>query len=45
LPPSSPLAPFSDTDEALDDRDAVADVEGEDEDADGEDLFGDTLEE
>ncbi|KJA29045.1 hypothetical protein HYPSUDRAFT_634812 [Hypholoma sublateritium FD-334 SS-4] len=45
LPPSSPPAPFSDTDDSLDDRDAVHDVEGDDEDADGEDLFGDTLEE
>jgi DNA replication licensing factor MCM2 len=46
LPPSSPLAPFSDTEEGFDEMDAVADVEGEDEDADaeGEDLF-ETLEE
>jgi len=44
LPPSSPLAPFSDTEEGLDERDAVADVEGDDEDAEGEDLF-ETLEE
>jgi len=44
LPPSSPLAPFSDTEEGFDERDAVADVEGEDEDAEGEDLF-ETLEE
>ncbi|KAF5321522.1 hypothetical protein D9619_001875 [Psilocybe cf. subviscida] len=43
LPPSSPPAPFSDTDDSLDDRDAVADVDDED-DADGEDLFGEGLE-
>ncbi len=43
LPPSSPLAPFSDTDDGLDDRDGVADAEGADEDAEGEDLFGETL--
>ncbi|KAJ3516429.1 hypothetical protein NLJ89_g1130 [Agrocybe chaxingu] len=45
LPPSSPPAPFSDTDDSLDERDAVADVEGEDEDAEGEDLFGEALDE
>ncbi|PPQ97381.1 hypothetical protein CVT26_006615 [Gymnopilus dilepis] len=44
LPPSSPPAPFSDTEEDVDDRDAVHDVD-EDEDAEGEDLFGETLEE
>ena len=43
LPPSSPLAPFSDTDDGLEDRDGVADAEGADEDAEGEDLFGETL--
>ncbi|KAF9481543.1 MCM-domain-containing protein [Pholiota conissans] len=45
LPSSSPPAPFSDTDDSLDDRDAIRDVEDEDEDAEGEDLFGETLEE
>jgi len=47
LPPSSPPAPFSDTDDSLDDRDAVRDVDDNDaeEDADGEDLFGETLQE
>ncbi|KAF9529400.1 MCM2/3/5 family-domain-containing protein [Crepidotus variabilis] len=44
LPPSSPLAPFSDTENEVEDRDAVGDVD-EDVDADGEDLFGETLEE
>ncbi|PPQ79936.1 hypothetical protein CVT25_003008, partial [Psilocybe cyanescens] len=44
LPPSSPPAPFSDTDDSIDDRDAVQDVD-DDEDAEGEDLFGETLEE
>ena len=43
LPPSSPLAPFSDTDDGLEDRDGVADAEGADDDAEGEDLFGETL--
>ncbi|KAL0956516.1 hypothetical protein HGRIS_002657 [Hohenbuehelia grisea] len=47
LPPSSP-APFSDTDESLDERDAVRDAEDEDaegeDDVDGEDLFGDNAE-
>jgi len=47
LPPSSPPAPFSDTDDSLDDRDAIRDVDDNDaeEDADGEDLFGETLQE
>jgi DNA replication licensing factor MCM2 len=42
LPPSSPPAPFSDTDgESADERDAVRDViDAEDEDEEGEDLFG-----
>ncbi|KDR75810.1 hypothetical protein GALMADRAFT_211235 [Galerina marginata CBS 339.88] len=44
LPPSSPPAPFSDTDDSLDERDAVHDVEQADEE-DGEDLFGETLQE
>lgn len=42
LPPSSPV-PFSDTDDSLDERDAVQDAEdeeAEEEDGDGEDLFG-----
>lgn len=41
LPPSSPFA-FSDTEESLDDRDNVPNVE--DEDDEGEDLFGEALE-
>ncbi|KAJ7924903.1 MCM-domain-containing protein [Mycena leptocephala] len=44
LPPSSPPAPFSDTDESMDERDAVRDVDEDDEDAEGEDLFGQALE-
>ncbi|KAG6891463.1 MCM DNA helicase complex subunit [Termitomyces sp. T32_za158] len=44
LPPSSPPAPFSDTDDSIDDRDAVRDAEDDDEE-EGEDLFGDNLEE
>ncbi|KAF6760260.1 MCM-domain-containing protein [Ephemerocybe angulata] len=44
LPPSSPPAPFSDTDnESLDDRDGVQDAEGDDDDGEGEDLFADDL--
>ncbi|KAG7098680.1 MCM DNA helicase complex subunit [Marasmius oreades] len=45
LPPSSPPPPFSDTDDSLDDRDAVRDIddEGEDEEGDGEDLFDDNF--
>ena len=45
LPPSSPV-PFSDTDDSLDERDAVQDAqddEVEEEDGDGEDLFGDGM--
>ncbi|KAG6911108.1 MCM DNA helicase complex subunit [Tephrocybe rancida] len=45
LPPSSPPAPFSDTDDSVDDRDAVRDAEDEEEEEDGEDLFGNNLEE
>ncbi|KZT24251.1 MCM-domain-containing protein [Neolentinus lepideus HHB14362 ss-1] len=47
LPPSSPPAPFSDTDDSLDERDAVRDVdeEAEEEEEDGEDLFGANLDE
>ncbi|KAG2059046.1 MCM-domain-containing protein [Suillus hirtellus] len=46
LPPSSPPAPFSDTDDSLDDRDGVRDIDEDDEnDGEGEDLFADTLEE
>ncbi|KAF8743961.1 hypothetical protein AX14_013363 [Amanita brunnescens Koide BX004] len=41
LPPSSPFA-FSDTEDSLDDRDNVPNVE--DEDDEGEDLFGEALE-
>ena len=44
LPPSSPPAPFSDTDESLDERDAVQDVNDEADD-DGEDLFAEEFEE
>ncbi|KAF4598531.1 DNA replication licensing factor MCM2 [Pleurotus pulmonarius] len=44
LPPSSPPAPFSDTDDSLDERDAIRDAEGDDDDEEGEDLFGQTLE-
>ncbi|KAG1770467.1 MCM-domain-containing protein [Suillus occidentalis] len=45
LPPSSPPAPFSDTDDSLDDRDEVRDIdEDDDEDGEGEDLFADTVE-
>ncbi|TBU53779.1 MCM-domain-containing protein [Dichomitus squalens] len=45
LPPSSPPAPFSDTDESLDERDAVKDVNDEpDEGDDGEDLFAEEFE-
>ncbi|KAF9012404.1 MCM2/3/5 family-domain-containing protein [Cyathus striatus] len=42
LPPSSPPAPFSDTDDSLDERNAVQDLDDE-EDEEGEDLFGETL--
>ena len=42
----SPPAPFSDTDESLDDREAIQDADGvDDEEEDGEDLFGENLEE
>ncbi|KAG2755285.1 MCM-domain-containing protein [Suillus brevipes Sb2] len=45
LPPSSPPAPFSDTDDSLDDRDGVRDIDDNDEDdGEGEDLFADTVE-
>ncbi|KAG1734718.1 MCM-domain-containing protein [Suillus paluster] len=45
LPPSSPPAPFSDTDDSLDDRDGVRDIdEDEEDDGEGEDLFADTVE-
>jgi DNA replication licensing factor MCM2 len=49
LPPSSPFAPLSDTDDSVDERDAARDLDddgdvvAEDED-DGEDLFGQNLE-
>ncbi|KAF7984233.1 hypothetical protein HWV62_16046 [Athelia sp. TMB] len=46
LPPSSPPAPFSDTDDSLDERDAVRDVDEEDDvEEEGEDLFAQNLEE
>ena len=46
LPPSSPPAPFSDTDDSLDERDAVPDADEEpEEEEDGEDLFGENLHE
>ncbi|KAI0829890.1 MCM-domain-containing protein [Trametes gibbosa] len=45
LPPSSPPAPFSDTDESLDERDAVRDVDDNAvDDEDGEDLFAEEFE-
>ncbi|KAK7692874.1 MCM DNA helicase complex subunit [Cerrena zonata] len=44
LPPSSPPPPFSDTDDSLDERDAVEDVEEAQSDQDGEDLFGEEME-
>ncbi|KAJ7593710.1 MCM-domain-containing protein [Mycena floridula] len=43
MPPSSPPQHFSDTDDSPDDRDAVRDLN--DEDDDGEELFGNQLEE
>jgi DNA replication licensing factor MCM2 len=42
LPPSSPPAPFSDTDESADDGDAIRNVD-DDEDDEGEDLFADNV--
>ncbi|KAJ7251520.1 MCM2/3/5 family-domain-containing protein [Mycena haematopus] len=42
LPPSSPPPPFSDTDESVDDR--VPNIDDDDEDAEGEDLFNEDLE-
>ncbi|KAF7376225.1 DNA helicase [Mycena sanguinolenta] len=42
LPPSSPPAPFSDTDDSMDER--VPNIDDEDEDAEGEDLFAEGLE-
>jgi DNA replication licensing factor MCM2 len=44
LPPSSPPAPFSDTDESIDDRDAIPDIDAEEE-GEGEDLFADNMDE
>ncbi|KAI0029089.1 MCM2/3/5 family-domain-containing protein [Vararia minispora EC-137] len=44
LPPSSSPEPFSDTDESLDERDTVRDVNNE-EDDDGEDLFAENMDE
>ncbi|KAI0260810.1 MCM-domain-containing protein [Gloeopeniophorella convolvens] len=45
LPPSSPPAPFSDTEgESADDRDAVPNLDEEDDDDEGEDLFGEGIE-
>ncbi|KAF7315586.1 DNA helicase [Mycena indigotica] len=43
LPPSSPPAPFSDTDESLDERDAVQNIDDDEDDAEGEDLFGEGM--
>ncbi|KAF5370597.1 hypothetical protein D9758_002005 [Tetrapyrgos nigripes] len=43
LPPSSPPPPFSDTDDSLDDRDAVRDIDDAEDDEDGEDLFDDNM--
>jgi len=45
LPPSSPPPPFSDTDDSMDERDAVRDVDDAEEDEEGEDLFAQNLEE
>nr|VWP01020.1 V-type proton ATPase catalytic subunit A (V-ATPase subunit A) (EC [Ganoderma boninense] len=46
LPPSSPPAPFSDTDDSMDERDAVRDINDDpDGDDDGEDLFAEEFEE
>lgn len=45
LPPSSPPAPFSDTDDSLDDRDVVRDIDDEEEEGEGEDLFAGDIEE
>ncbi|KAF8558043.1 hypothetical protein OG21DRAFT_87252 [Imleria badia] len=45
LPPSSPLAPFSDTDDSVDERDAVRDLEDDEVDGEGEDLFADDMDE
>ncbi|RDB25014.1 DNA replication licensing factor mcm2 [Hypsizygus marmoreus] len=42
LPPSSPPAAFSDTDDSMDDRDAVRDIDDAEEE-EGEDLFGEDL--
>ncbi|KXN85371.1 DNA replication licensing factor mcm2, partial [Leucoagaricus sp. SymC.cos] len=44
LPPSSPPQFFSDTDDSVDNRDAVRDLDEGDEDAEGEDLFDDDME-
>lgn len=46
LPPSSPPPPFSDTEDSLDERDAVLDIDDDvnEEEGEGEDLFGETLE-
>ncbi|KAL4080313.1 MCM2/3/5 family-domain-containing protein [Scleroderma yunnanense] len=44
LPPSSPPALFSDTDDSLDEREAVKDLDDE-RGEDGEDLFGEDMEE
>ncbi|KAI3618728.1 dna replication licensing factor cdc19 (cell division control protein 19) [Moniliophthora roreri] len=43
LPPSSPPPPFSDTDDSMDERDAVPDMDDEGEDEEGEDLFAENL--
>ncbi|KAF8135696.1 MCM-domain-containing protein [Boletus edulis] len=45
LPPSSPPAPFSDTDDSIDERDAVRDLQDDEDDDEGEDLFADGAEE
>ncbi|KAJ3988511.1 MCM-domain-containing protein [Lentinula detonsa] len=42
LPPSSPVA-FDDTDESMDERDAVLDLEDGEDDEEGEDLYGDNI--
>ncbi|KAF8532503.1 MCM2/3/5 family-domain-containing protein [Gautieria morchelliformis] len=46
LPPSSPPAPFSDTEDGADDRDNIPDADADvldDEDGDGEDLFDENI--
>ncbi|KAJ3865653.1 MCM-domain-containing protein [Lentinula novae-zelandiae] len=44
LPPSSPVA-FDDTDDSMDERDAVPDLDDGEDNDDGEDLYGDNMQE